>query len=300
MAIQTVQAIINGVTTDLSYNSGTGKWEATVNAPAVSSFNQPDNRFNVTLKAVNTAGTQKTIDKTDGQFGEILALRVYERIKPVITISGFDDAYITTSSPSVAFALTDNDSGIDLSTLTLTVDDNEAQAGEISSEPASNGYNCVYTPSTGLSEGSHTIKINVSDNDGNSADEKSVTFKIDTVPPTLNITSPSNGFVTNSSSVTVTGTTNDTTSSPVTVEIKLNNESLGNAEVQANGSFSFPVTLNVGENTITVTATDSAGKSSTSAITVTYDSTVPVFSSVSLTPNPVDAGKTLIIEVSVN
>lgn len=34
MAVKTVQAIINGVTTTLTLNSGTGKWEATITAPS--------------------------------------------------------------------------------------------------------------------------------------------------------------------------------------------------------------------------------------------------------------------------
>ena len=34
MAVKTVQAIINGVTTTLTYNSSTKKYEATITAPA--------------------------------------------------------------------------------------------------------------------------------------------------------------------------------------------------------------------------------------------------------------------------
>ena len=38
MAIQTVQAIINGVTTTLTLNNQTGIYEATLTAPATSSY----------------------------------------------------------------------------------------------------------------------------------------------------------------------------------------------------------------------------------------------------------------------
>ena len=69
--------------------------------------------------------------------------------------------------------------------------------------------------------------------------------------------------------------------------------------VASNGSFSTIVQLEEGENTITVIATDAAGKSTTVTRTVTLDTTAPVIQSVTLTPNPVDAGATYIITVAV-
>ena len=39
MAVKTVQAVINGVTTTLTLNSNTGRYEATITAPAKSSYN---------------------------------------------------------------------------------------------------------------------------------------------------------------------------------------------------------------------------------------------------------------------
>lgn len=59
------------------------------------------------------------------------------------------------------------------------------------------------------------------------------------------------------------------------------------------------VELEEGENTITVIATDAAGKSTTVTRTVTLDTTAPVIQSVTLAPNPVDAGNTYIITVAV-
>lgn len=50
---------------------------------------------------------------------------------------------------------------------------------------------------------------------------------------------------------------------------------------------------------VTVKATDEAGNTTTITRTVTLDTTAPVIKSVTLTPNPVDAGKTFIISVEV-
>lgn len=141
--------------------------------------------------------------------------------------------------------------------------------------------------------------MDASDYDGNAAAQKSVTFKIDTVPPTLSITSPANGLVTNQAACTVAGKTNDATSSPVTVTVKLNSGAAEAVTVGSDGSFSKAITLVAGSNTITIVATDYAGKTTTVTRTVKLDTTPPTIKSVTLTPNPVDAGKTFIISVDV-
>ena len=45
MAVKTVQAIINGVTTTLTLNSSTGKYEATITAPSKSSYTINDGHY---------------------------------------------------------------------------------------------------------------------------------------------------------------------------------------------------------------------------------------------------------------
>lgn len=150
-----------------------------------------------------------------------------------------------------------------------------------------------------LSDGSHTITIDVMDNDGNAAAQKSTAYTVDTVPPTLNITAPAEGLVTATQSLNVAGKTNDATSSPVTVTITLNGADQGAVTVGADGAFSKTVSLAAGENTITITATDAAGKTSTMTRTVTLDTSVPKVASAAITPNPVDAGATMIISVVI-
>jgi hypothetical protein len=100
-------------------------------------------------------------------------------------------------------------------------------------------------------------------------------------------------LVTNQPTVTVTGTTNDATSSPVTLTI--NGEAV---TVTSNGTFSHVVTLTNGTNTITVVATDAAGKSTTVTRTVTYNTSAPVISAVTITPNPVNTGNVFTISVT--
>ena len=108
------------------------------------------------------------------------------------------------------------------------------------------------------------------------------------------VTALAEGFVTNQAKITVSGTTDDTTSKPVTVTV--NGEQ---AAVGEGGAWSKEITLTPGKNTITVVAADKAGKSTTVTRNVTLDTGAPVIRSVTMTPNPVDAGKTFIISVEV-
>lgn len=295
MAIQSVKATINGQEYDLNYDSGTGKWKATITAPSKSSYNQPNHYYDVTLKATDDAGNTTTKNSADSLLGDNLKLYVKEKVAPTQTITyPTSNALITSNKPEIEWQVRDSDSGVDPDTIKLTIDSNSPITTGIIKTPVSGGYNCSYTPTTTLSDGQHTVKVDAADHDGNASIQTSVTFKIDTVAPTLNVTSPTDNFVTNQASITVEGTTNDATSSPVTVTI--NDEPV---TVQSNGSFSKQITLSEGENTITVIATDGAGKSTTVVRHVTLDTGGPVFNSVTITPNPVDGGQTFIIEVEV-
>lgn len=300
MSVKTVQAVINGVTTTLTLNSSTGKYEATITAPTKSSYTQSGHYYPVTVKATDDAGNTTTKDATDSTLGESLQLKVKEKVAPVISItSPTASARLINNKPTITWEVTDDDSGVAESTIGITIDSGSKITSGITKTAIDGGYKCTYTPSTALSDGSHTVKIDASDNDGNAATQKSVTFIVDTVAPTLSVTSPTEGFVTNEAAVTVSGTTNDVTSSPVTLTIKLNSGTAESVTVNEDGSFSKSLTLAAGENTITITAKDAAGKTTTVTRTVTLDTGAPIIHSVTLTPNPVDAGATFIISVEV-
>lgn len=225
MAVKTVQAVINGVTTTLTINTSTGKYEATIAAPSTSSYNvNAGHYYPVTVRATDQAGNTATKNDTDATLGASLKLRVIEKVAPVITITyPTAGAYITNNKPTITWTVTDVDSGVNPSTIGVTIDSGSKVTGDAIIKTAiTGGYQCSYTPTTAIGDGSHTIKVDDSDNDGNAASQKSVTFKVDTVPPALSITAPVDNLITNQASCTVTGTTNDATSSPVTVTVKLN------------------------------------------------------------------------------
>lgn len=299
MAIKTVKATINGQTYDLTLNSASGKWEATITAPGKTSYNLAGGYYNVSVEATNEAGTKGSADAStvDG-----LKLVVKETVAPVITIvSPTAGAYVANSKQPVIFNITDETggSGVDISTLVVKQDGTAVAAANIAHTAIANGYSVTYTPSAALRDGSHTVTINCKDHDGNAAAEKSTTYTVDTVPPTLNVTSPADGLITAASSVTVAGTTNDATSSPVVITISLNGTDQGAIPVGTGGAFSKVVTLKKGSNTIIVKAKDAAGKESSVTRTVTLDTSVPKITAATITPNPVDTGKTMVISVTI-
>ena len=257
--------------------------------------------YPVTIKATDEAGNTTTKTDTDATLGGSLKLKVKEKVAPAITISSpTAGAYLTNNKPSIVWTVTDADSGVNPATIGITIDNGTKVTGDsIAKETVSGGYKCTYTPTAALADGSHTIKIDASDYDGNAAAQKSVTCTVDTVPPTLSITAPADKLITNKTAITVKGTTNDKTSSPVTVTVKLNSGAATAVTVESDGSFSKDLTLVVGTNTITVVARDAAGKTTTVTRTVTVDQTAPVIKSITINPNPVDCGKTYIISVEV-
>ena len=300
MAVKTVQAIINGQTHTLTYNSTSKKYEATITAPSGSSYNvNAGHYYPVTVKATDEAGNVTTKADTDATLGDSLKLKVKEKVAPVITITApTASARLTNNKPTVTFTVTDTDSGVNPDTIKITIGSSVITSGITKTQNGKN-YTCSYVPTTALPEGSNTIKVDASDFDGNAAAQKSVTFVVDTVPPTLSVTAPVDNLITNQAACTVTGTTNDATSSPCTVTVKLNASAAEAVTVNADGTFSKALTLVAGSNTITVVSTDTAGKFSTVTRTVTLDQVAPTIKSVTITPNPVDAGTTYIISVEV-
>lgn len=300
MAISSVRAQVNGTWYTLSYNSGTGKYEATITAPGATSFNLDGGYYNVQVEATNTAGTKGS---ADGSSLAGLRLVVREKVVPVISIlSPSAGAYVTNNKQPVVFTLVDESggSGIDLDSLVVKLDNTAVASATLKATAITNGYSVTYTPDVALGDGAHTVSISVNDNDGNAATQKSTTFTVDTVPPTLNITAPVEGLVTAVSSLNVVGSTNDSTSSPVVITIKLNGTDQGSVSVASNGSFTKNITLANGNNIIEVVATDAAGKTSSVTRQVTLDTSVPKVVSATITPNPVDAGATMIISVEID
>jgi len=303
MAIDTVKVTVNGTTVTATSN-GDGTYTAQLAAPNVTSYNvNSGHYYPVTVVATNKAGTATTVNDQTPTLGSSLRLRVLETTAPTITIiTPTGGQYFGTASPEIKFTLSDetSGSGVDISTLKIVVDSatyTNTSSG-VTVTTTTNGYSVTCVPAA-LADGTHTVKVSVSDNDGNAATSASVGFTTDTIAPTLNVSNPAtSGTYVSNASLTVKGTTSDSTSGAPTVKVTLNGADQGAVTV-SNGAFSKAVTLVNGANTIVVTATDKAGRVTTVTRTITLDSSSPVVASVVIDPNPVNIGDNYTVTITV-
>lgn len=292
MAIQKVEFFLKGQTYQIPLDSGTGKYKKAIDAPGTTSWGETDHKYASQLKITDVAGNVTTISKDNPTFGDKMMIRVVEKTPPEITItSPAEGAYLGSNAVPVEFTVTDTESGVDPASISVKIDSGAEIKDEITKTPITNGYKCSYTAT--VQNGSHTVKVNAADNDGNKAVEKTASFTIDTIAPTLNITSPPETLITNDQSLTVSGKT----SPDCSVTINLNSADQGTVTVDGTGQFSKAVSLSPGENIIMITATSLAGKTTSVTREVTYDPDAPVVINIEIDPNPVEAGGQITITV---
>lgn len=294
MAVQQAKVTIDGQEYTLTLNEATGKYEATITAPSLSSYNQAGHYYGVEVSVTDDSGNETVVNSDSAALGEQCRLVVKETTAPVITLtSPTQDQTTTNSSPTIAFTVTDNDSGVNPDAIKVFIDGKE-YASDITKTTINNGYTCTFVAPNALQDGAHEVYVTASDFDGNATTTETVAFKVDTTPPELSVSSPVDGLHTNASSVTVIGTTNDITSSPVILTVNGENVTVG-----SNGGFTHTVALTEGTNTITIVATDAAGKTTTVMRTIMKNTKAPEISAVTINPNPVNAGNVFTISVTV-
>jgi len=168
---------------------------------------------------------------------------------------------------------------------TVVIYDNGTEIGSVTVDE--NG-NWSFTPETALDDGEHTFTVNVTDPAGNTSPSTAAgTITIDTTAPAAasEVTlsdddqSLSDGASTQDTTPTISGEAEPGS----TVVIYDNGTEIGSVTADENGSWSFtPETaLDDGEHTFTVNVTDPAGNASpsTSAGTITIDTTAPAAAS---------------------
>lgn len=294
MAISAVKIKINGTTYSLTLNEETGTYEAVLTAPNVSSYNQPNHYYPIEVVATDNHGNSTIVNQADIEFGEQLRLYVIEEIKPTIdVIFPTDDSFITNNMPTISWTCTDDDSGVKQESITLSIDGVEISSENLTITQSGNVFSCTYIPEDALSEGNHSFSFSCEDNDGN-IQAKVISVKVDTIPPSLTVSSPAENLYTNVSPYTVSGYTNDSVESPVTLTVNGQSVTVG-----ADGFFITYVVLSDGDNTINVTATDGAGLSTTVQRILNYNNVPPELSNVSITPNPALVASQVKISVTV-
>ena len=275
--------------------------------PAESSANLPGGYYGVQIIAADEAGNETEINQEDGTWGSQLQLTAYESVKPTATITyPSSDSRINTCTPTITAQLRDNDSGVDPATLDLRINGGSKitqGAPGLTLTPVEGGYDLSYAVPTALDEGQTTISVGVSDMDGNAADPASITCTIAVTAPTISLSSPAEGLVTNQAAVQITGITSDDQLTSVTLTVTVNGHDQGPVTVDGQtGAFALtanPDHVQEGSNVITVKVVDATGLEAEITRNVVLDTIPPRIVEVIGVTDRVHVGAPFVIRVKV-
>jgi uncharacterized protein (DUF2141 family) len=175
----------------------------------------------------------------------------------------------------------------DAATVSVLVHEGASVGGAVVAKETVQVTNGGWSWTTHLPDGSYTVQAIQLDEAGNEGRSNSATFKIDTTPPTLSITSPKSHETTISSGPTFSGTTNNGPGEPTGVTIEIfSGESVSGTLVQSlevtrnNSSWTTASSgprLSNGTYTVRVKEADVAGNVGESpAVTFTVASPSPI------------------------
>lgn len=204
--------------------------------------------YSSTIMVLNDGSYTVFIRATDseGNINETSVSFIVDTIAPTLEISApLDGSYL--NSPSVMISWAANDNGSGLSCFLVRVDN-----GDWTRVDAANGS----APLDGLSDGTHTIELQAADRAGN-AFTRFIDITVDTIAPSVEVTSPSNGANIGSSSVTAQWTANDTGSEVATIQVQLDGGTWTDVAVDVR-SHTFDG-LNDGAHVVAVRVVDTAG-----------------------------------------
>lgn len=135
------------------------------------------------------------------------------------------------------------------------------------------------SPAMVSTEGANQVISGTAEDTATNTATTSVTVNLDLTPPSLSITSPTNGASVSTPYVVVSGSVSDALSGVGRVFCN------GAPAAVVGSAYSCTVQLNSASNSITVIATDLAGNSSTAAVNVSVGMSAPT--SLQITPGPV-------------
>ena len=222
----------------------------------------PEGDYSVTATATDGAGNSASVTENGGNI---------DTTAPSITID--TQGLGNDATPSIS-GTTDLNAG---DTVSISVTDNAGNTQTFTATVQNDGTYSADVPAD-LAEGSFSVTVTATDDAGNSATAIDNNGVIDTAAPTITLDAQG---LTNDATPTISGTTDLAAGNTVSISVT---DSQGNtqtfaATVQANGSFSadVPVDLAEGDYTVEVTATDDAGNQNTAVDNNgTVDTTPPV------------------------
>lgn len=192
---------------------------------------------------------------------------------PTISGQAPNSLKLNTATPAISAQYADVGTGIDTTKITLLVD-----GVNVTSQSTVSATGVTYTPTTALTNGTHTVQLNIADKANNPA-QASWSFTVDTQLPTISGQTPNNVAV-NIATPTIAaqyadaGAGIDTTKTVLTVDgVNVT------GQATATGISYVPTAaLTAGTHNITLKVFDQAGNSTQSAWTFSIDVAGPVIS----------------------
>ncbi|MBA2851503.1 hypothetical protein HNP86_001656 [Methanococcus maripaludis] len=241
---------VTGEVIDSTINPSSGSYQVTLTVFG-------DGIYNVTANATDMAGNSKvakdsvTVDTT----------------APLVTINNPELDYnystnilnVTVDDVSVDTVIAEIDNGSVLENITLT---------------GTNGY---FGNSTHIfAQGEYDVRIYANDSFGRVNSTETVYFMVDWIAPEVTINNPVNGVYTNITNTTLNFTITDNVCESVICNISVNGNLINSSEANTSLTLTYNLTLNEGENNITITAIDDVGNIGENSTTVFIDSNNPV------------------------
>lgn len=220
------------------------------------------------ITEVDVNGT--TISVTDGAFSGDITL--VEGVQ-TITVTAIDaaansgvaalDVVIDLSAPNVTITAPNDGDAVTNGTVTVagTVDDMSIAEVDINGTTVL-VVDGIFSGAVSLGDGAQTLTVTATDAAGNNGVD-TVAISVDSAAPVITIATPTDGSSQGTATVTVSGSVDD---GEVT-EVDINGETVA---LVAGGNFSKTMTLSEGDNTITITAVDSAGNSGSASVVVSF------------------------------
>lgn len=199
----------------------------------------------------------------NGQAVQRLGIYV-DTIPPTVSITAPQSgAYTNHNKPTLVLSYSDIGSGVDPTTVAVI---SNGVGLPVTCVANSDGSGASCTPNAVLPDGGYSLSITVQDKAGNTSQPATVSFTVDTVPPTITVTSPASPY-TNQPSFTVAGSISEAGT------LTLNGQSVS---LSATSSFSTVLGLVQGDNTLTFVATDLAGNVTTITKTLNLNTIPPI------------------------
>jgi RHS repeat-associated protein len=221
--------VIRGTVTDAHLD------EATVQVNGQEATVSPDGTFELTLTLPE--GETTLVATAEDQLGQLGASApvtiIVDTLLPVVTLIVPVEQLVSTPTVTVLGTIQEPNLA------SLTVNGIEAVVEDFS-------FRVDDVP---LVEGPNDLVAHAEDTFGHMADSNVVTYVLDTTPPVLTVTEPTDGAIVTGTAVIVAGTADDANLREVTVN--------GDRVTVIGGAFSTELSLPEGNATITVVATDS-------------------------------------------